>query len=153
MDNKIIIIVDGYSNGRFFAPGFKARGYSCVHVQSRTKIPEILMSTFRKDDYLEQFIHLGNIKETLSQLQKYDILCVIPGAETGVELADQLSEKMGLLSNGTDSSIINSISLFSRTVDSISAASSLLLRVTCSFFPLGISLLVGFFVFATGVFF
>jgi len=102
MNNKIIVIVDGYSNGGFFAPKLKARGYSCVHVQSRTKIPEILMSTFRKDDYLEQFIHLGNIKETLSQLQKYEILCVIPGAETGVELADQLSEKIGLLSsNGT----------------------------------------------------
>jgi len=101
VNNKIIVIVDGYSNGRFFAPKLKARGYLCVHVQSRTKIPEIFMSTFCKDDYLEQFIHLGNIKETLSQLQKYDILCVIPGAETGVELADQLSEKMGLFSNGT----------------------------------------------------
>ncbi|KPJ67856.1 MAG: hypothetical protein AMJ43_02575 [Coxiella sp. DG_40] len=101
MENKLVLIVDGYSNGRFFAPKLKARGYSCIHLQSRTKIPEALMSTFRGEDYLEQFIYLGNIKETLSQLKKYDILYVIPGHETGVELADQLSETMGLLSNGT----------------------------------------------------
>jgi len=101
MENKVVLIVDGYSNGRFFAPKLKARGYSCVHVQSRIKVPEILISTFRKEDYLEKFIFSGNIDGTLSQLQKYDILCVIPGNETGVELADQLSEKMGLLSNGT----------------------------------------------------
>ncbi len=101
MENKVVLIVDGYSNGRFFPPKLKARGYSCIHMQSRAKVPEVLISGFRKEDYLEEFIFLGNIDETLSQLQKYNILCVIPGNETGVELADQLSEKMGLLSNGT----------------------------------------------------
>jgi len=101
MNNKIIVIVDGYSNGRFFPPKLKTRGYSCVHVQSRTKIPKISIPTFHEKDYLEKFIYSGNIKETLSQLQKYNVLYVIPGSEAGVELADQLSEKMGLLSNGT----------------------------------------------------
>lgn len=35
----------------------------------------------------------------------FPILAVIPGAETGVELADQLSSRLGLRSNGTSQSI------------------------------------------------
>lgn len=35
----------------------------------------------------------------------FDIIAVIPGAETGVELADQLSWKMGLRSNGVEKSL------------------------------------------------
>lgn len=35
----------------------------------------------------------------------FPILAVIPGAETGVELADQLSSRLGLRSNGTQKSI------------------------------------------------
>jgi biotin carboxylase len=35
----------------------------------------------------------------------FPIIAVIPGAETGVELADMLSDRMGLRSNGSEGSI------------------------------------------------
>ncbi|RYH31113.1 ATP-grasp domain-containing protein [archaeon] len=43
----------------------------------------------------------------MRQLQDlpFDLIAVLPGAETGVELADQLSSRLGLRSNGTQQSI------------------------------------------------
>ena len=35
----------------------------------------------------------------------FEVLAVIPGAETGVELADQLSHRLGVRSNGEEGSM------------------------------------------------
>lgn len=45
--------------------------------------------------------------QTINALQAlpFSVIAVIPGAETGVELADQLSHRMGLRSNGINKSL------------------------------------------------
>lgn len=44
---------------------------------------------------------MGSIEETLRQVAAYDPVAVIAGGEIGVELADALSEALGLATNGT----------------------------------------------------
>jgi biotin carboxylase len=100
MSNKIAVIVDGYRIGVFLAPKLKKCGYRCINIASS---PEF-SSSCNLDDCLTNIINFGNVDEVARQLQKYpEIEFVIPGTESGVELADILSERLRLpSSNGTD---------------------------------------------------
>lgn len=96
---EVIVIVDGYSAGRFFAPKFIQLGYQCVHVQSNIAIPQYFANTLNYDHYIENIIYDGDLEGIYRKLNKYKIKILIPGAEIGVELADQLSYGLGLISN------------------------------------------------------
>jgi biotin carboxylase len=100
MSNKMAVIVDGYRVGAFLAPKLKNRGYRCIHVKSSSE----LGFDCNLEDYLINIVNFGNVDEVVRQLQKYpEIEFVIPGAESGVEIADILNEKLGLpCSNGTN---------------------------------------------------
>lgn len=101
MTKKIIAIVDPYSSGAMLVPEFDARGYRCLAVQSSREVPLVFRSSFRPDQFIETIQHKGNIEETLEQLKVQDVQFVVGGCELGLELADQLSEGLGLSSNGT----------------------------------------------------
>jgi len=105
-NKKAFIIVDAYTTGRFLAPYLNANGYSCIHVQSREDVISVYMATFTRENFIENLIYKGNIQDIISQLKPYDIKAVIPGAETGVLLSDELNETLKLpTSNGTKSSL------------------------------------------------
>lgn len=96
-----IAIVDGYSIGRFFAPRLNALGYRCIHVQSSPQIPPIYSSTFNPHDYIHNMIFDGsNLESLMEELKKHNVNLIIVGTESGVNLADLLSEKMGKITNG-----------------------------------------------------
>ncbi|NDZ78904.1 ATP-grasp domain-containing protein [Streptomyces sp. SID10853] len=97
----VVAIVDGYSTGSHLAPLFADRGYDCVHVQSTPRLPELYTSTYRPGDFTHEVVHAGDARATASALRAYAPTAVLPGAESGVELADQISESLGLLTNGT----------------------------------------------------
>jgi biotin carboxylase len=100
--SSVVVIVDGYRIGSFYAPHLYKQSYACIHVQSTIEIHKSLKSSFHPEDYLQNIIYRGDLGELVQALKNYQILCVIPGLESGVELADQLSEKLGLpTSNGT----------------------------------------------------
>lgn len=99
---KFAVIVDAYSAGNLLAPEFRSRGYECLHVQSTVEIWEVLLPTFRPDDFEANFAFDGSYEKLITQLRRYDIACVVPGTETGVELADCISESLGLATNGTE---------------------------------------------------
>jgi biotin carboxylase len=101
MANPAVAIVDAYSTARYFAPLFAARGYDCVHVQSRSRIPAVYARSFRGADFVDNVIHGGDIEQTVTALARRRLVALLPGIESGVELADQLSERLGLRSNGT----------------------------------------------------
>ncbi|MBC2879865.1 MULTISPECIES: ATP-grasp domain-containing protein [Streptomyces] len=98
---KNIVIVDAYAPTRRLAPHFRDAGFSCVRVQSSANVPAVYRSPFVLDDFAENIVHSGSLHETLSKLAAFRPVAVIAGGETGVELADALSEGLGLLSNGT----------------------------------------------------
>ncbi len=101
MSGEWVAIVDAYSSANQFAGAFKERGYPCVHVQSRSPIPDCYMKSFMPTDFEVNVVHDGDLRRTIAELKKLGVKHVIAGIETGVELADQLSEAMGLVTNGT----------------------------------------------------
>ncbi|SCD34420.1 ATP-grasp domain-containing protein [Streptomyces sp. BpilaLS-43] len=97
----VVAIVDAYSTASHLAPLFHARGYDCLHVQSLEQPPAVFGATFRAGDFLSTVVHRGDTAETLAALAPYAPVALLPGAEIGVELADVLSEALGLRTNGT----------------------------------------------------
>ncbi|MGE3680906.1 MAG: ATP-grasp domain-containing protein [Bdellovibrionales bacterium] len=102
--SKYCVIVDGYSAGNLLAPEFQKRGVPCLHVQSTPEIWPIFVPSYRPSDYVAHLRYEGNLEPLVQKLKSYDLACVLPGTETGVELADQLSERLGLPGNGTSRS-------------------------------------------------
>lgn len=95
------MIVDGYSTGTFLPPAFARLGVDVVHVHS-TAEP---MSTMLQPDlgvYRDNF-HCPDeaFERTVEALTALGPVAVLAGQEPGVPLADALSERLGLATNGT----------------------------------------------------
>lgn len=101
MSDRPAIVVDGYSSGNLLAGEFKSRGHASIHVQSTPVIFPILTLTYRPDDFTHHFAFDGDLEPLVDSIGNLDPICVVAGTETGVELADALSEALGLPSNGT----------------------------------------------------
>ncbi|KUN99366.1 ATP-grasp domain-containing protein [Streptomyces caeruleatus] len=98
----VVAIVDAFSTASHLAPLFHARGYDCVHVQSLAQPPAAFGASFSPDDFLANVVHGSDPAETLAALAPYAPVALLAGAEIGVELADVLSEALGLRTNGTE---------------------------------------------------
>jgi biotin carboxylase len=97
---KTVAIVDAYNSGRLLAPVFARRGFACVHVQSRAVLPENYRHARCPGDFVDAIVHDGSIEGTLRALARWDLAAVVAGHEMGVNLADELSERIGVRSNG-----------------------------------------------------
>jgi len=97
----VAVVVDAYSTGARLAPRFAAAGLPVVHVQSSPRLPEFYLRAFRAGDFVENVIHEGDLEATAARLAVHDPAFVVVGAEPGVPLADALSERLGLPSNGS----------------------------------------------------
>lgn len=102
--NTVVAVVDPYSSGSALAREVVSRNHRCVMVQSTPEVPAIYRSSFFPEEFDSVVPYRGQLDETIKQLDEYHVGCILAGCEMGVELADQLSERMGLLSNGTTSS-------------------------------------------------
>lgn len=95
------VVVDAYSTGARLAPRFAAAGMPVVHVQSSPRLPDFYARAFRAGDFIENVVHEGDLEATAARLAAHDPAFVVVGAEPGVPLADALSERLGLPSNGS----------------------------------------------------
>lgn len=109
-DKDAIIIVDTFSTGALLANALYAAGYKIICVLSGDLKDLLDMKPEGLEySFAETFILDTNIEEEiavdklLSDIRSLDLnlLAVFAGAETGVELSDQLSERLGLRTNGT----------------------------------------------------
>jgi len=93
------VVVDGYSAGNFYPAAFTAAGARVIHVQST---PELIPTMLAPDltAYAENII-ASDEAELVELLRPYDPVAVVPGQESAVELADRLSDALGVKSNGT----------------------------------------------------
>jgi biotin carboxylase len=91
-------MVDAYAAGEHLPPAFARAGADCVHVQST---PEFIDATPPPDltPYEANVVHV-DIDKTVAALSGYPVVCVVAGQEAGVLLADELSDAMGLPTNG-----------------------------------------------------
>ncbi|MFD4829877.1 ATP-grasp domain-containing protein [Streptomyces uncialis] len=101
MNTRCVVIVDDYGPTRRHAPSFQEAGFECVRVQSTLEVPAIYRSALVLDGYVANIVHSGSVDRTLRQLEPFQPVAVVAGSEVGVELADALSEGLGLATNGT----------------------------------------------------
>lgn len=92
----VVAIVDGASTSAHLAPAFRACNVKCVHVMSSPALPERLKQQIIATDYIANIVHRGNIEETARELREMGVSVILPGVDSGVELASLLAEKMQL---------------------------------------------------------
>jgi hypothetical protein len=95
------VVVDAYSTGARLAPRFAAAGLPVVHVQSSPSLPEFYLRGFGAGDFVENVVHEGDLEATAARVAGHEPAFVVVGSEPGVPLADALSERLGLPSNGS----------------------------------------------------
>src|SRR5580658_1975869 len=97
------VVVDAYSAGNFLPAAFAAVApqLTLVHVQGT---PELLttMSPPKLQNFARNIVRQPDGEaELIEELRGLHAGFVIPGQESAVELADRLSEALGLPTNGT----------------------------------------------------
>ena len=96
-----VALVDVYPMSYSIAEAFAAAGATLVRVQSTPEVPTV----YRRPPELELFaaniVHDGDLGRSSGRLAELGVDYVLPGGETGVELADALAEALGLPGNGT----------------------------------------------------
>lgn len=88
---KIAVIVDPYSSGNMLAPAFREAGLVPVAVTSTVTPSAVYASSYRPEDFDTIITHRGNLADTIEALRPLDPVCIVPGTECGVELADALA--------------------------------------------------------------
>ncbi|WP_405059930.1 ATP-grasp domain-containing protein [Kribbella sp. NBC_01505] len=92
-----VVVVDAYSTGRYLPAALNKLGADCIHVQSETPDVNLTLDTAALTENLR---HHGDVTATAAALRQYGVSQVIAAAESGVELADQLSAALGTPGNG-----------------------------------------------------
>jgi biotin carboxylase len=102
-----VVVVDPFSTGAMVAYNATLMGYRCIAAYSAeleqldaltSLIPQGIPLVF--DAIVGYSSDIATMAEEIKK-NGWEILAVLAGAETGVELADKLSEHMGLRTNGT----------------------------------------------------
>jgi biotin carboxylase len=95
-----IVIVDPYSAGAMLAEALRARGVKCIAVESSQAIPKAMRSRFNPAVFWNIIRHEGDYGRTLDAVGRHRPAFVVPGGESGVELAEQLGGDLDLPTNG-----------------------------------------------------
>lgn len=96
-----VVLVDVYRQARLIAPQFRAAGFDCVRVQSTPEIPLVYRAGgVPLDDFTDNIVIDDDVSVTVERVAKHRPLAVIAAGESGVELADLLSARLGLPTNG-----------------------------------------------------
>lgn len=93
-------MVDVYPSSLALAQAFLDDGVRVVRVQSTAEVPPIYRNHPDLDLFAANILH-GDLAATREAVAAHGPALVITASETGVELADQLSESLGLPTNGT----------------------------------------------------
>ena len=97
MRRKVVVVVDAVSTGTALAAPFRAYGYCCLHVMSSPAVNGIYGMVASHHDFVAtyDFASLA-IKGIERELAKFDVEFAIAGTDSGIEIADLLSERLNL---------------------------------------------------------
>jgi biotin carboxylase len=95
-----IVIVDPYSAGAMLAEALRARGVKCIAIESSQAITKSMRSRFNPAVFWNIIRHEGDHGRTLDTVRRHRPAFVLPGGESGVELAETLADELGLPTNG-----------------------------------------------------
>jgi biotin carboxylase len=96
-----VAIVDAYASNIRLAQEFMTAGHPVVRVQSTATVPPAHQAPFSMAGFAGNIVHDGDIGATVAALEPFRPVAVLTGGEFGIELADRLSEVMGLATNGS----------------------------------------------------
>ena len=107
---EVVVMVDPYSTGCCVALDIKKRGYSVLALWTYGFSPEMKLHVPLSCEGLSYDGELeedpagldGTMERVLKAAGKLRVVAVIAGGEAGVDLADALSEKMKVRTNGTE---------------------------------------------------
>lgn len=97
-----VALIDVYPRSQSIAEAFAASGSRLIRVQSTIEIPAVYRHQPDLSLFAGNVIHGGDLAVTAAELEKYGVDHVLPGSETGVELADDLAEALRVPGNGTE---------------------------------------------------
>ncbi|MBF6030467.1 ATP-grasp domain-containing protein [Pseudomonas sp. P115] len=90
-----VVVVDGFSSGKFVAKGLSESGCRLMHLASSGELDSYYYKGFDLSLY-EQMIVNADYAATLASVERFKPQFIIAGAETGVLLADLLNEHLQL---------------------------------------------------------
>lgn len=90
-----VVVVDGFSSGKFVAKGLSESGCWLMHIASSGELDSYYYKGFDCSLY-EQMIVNADFAATLASVERFKPHFIIAGAETGVLLADQLNDHLQL---------------------------------------------------------
>jgi biotin carboxylase len=86
------IVVDPLGTGQEYPAEFRAAGVEVVAVMSAAEPIELYRESWHPENFRHIHTYDGDLESLAKTLREYQPLCLIPGSETGVELADALVE-------------------------------------------------------------
>lgn len=96
-----VALVDVYPMSFSIAEAFAATGATLVRVQSTPEVPTVYRRLPALELFADNIVHDDDLARSSARLAALGVDYVLPGGETGVELADALAEALGLPGNGT----------------------------------------------------
>lgn len=102
--DRTVVMVDVYAPTMRLARAFADAGCAVVRVRSTEEVPPVYRAHGSDDGdglFADTIVHHGDVELTLKAVAEHAPVAVVTGGELGVELADRLSEALGLTSNGT----------------------------------------------------
>lgn len=94
MTGPRIAIVDGFHIANYFVSQLREGGARCVHVLSSPNIPPFFTRSFRPENYDRDLGYQPDLDTIVEELSRWPADLVIAATESGVILADQLSERL-----------------------------------------------------------
>lgn len=107
LEKEIIVITHAYLSGSFLAPEFLKKGFKCLHVTTKVSWQNnSYQESFNEKDFIKTILieNEDQIDSVINELKKYRIKLIIPGAESGVILADKLAYRLGTCVNNFETS-------------------------------------------------
>ncbi len=105
VEEKILVLVDGYSSGAQLPEIMKELGWRCIHVCSSEDTSGYFQKTYNPEEYIENFSYTGNLYSLASKIKDLNPSAVLPGSECGVITADALADALHLLGNAPETSL------------------------------------------------
>ncbi|WP_406861083.1 ATP-grasp domain-containing protein [Streptomyces sp. HUAS MG47] len=104
------MIIDAYSTGRYLPEALRRHGVRCTHVQSSPGMPDFFLKSFPAESFAadDRLVHDETGRDGLDldalvgELRSRQPAFVVAGTETGVDLADALTARLGLPGNAFD---------------------------------------------------
>lgn len=88
---QVVVLVDPLRAGVKLPQLFNGLGFSCVCVLSTESPTAWWRDSLRRDDFVAVLDEADGLDAVLAGLRRFQPLCVVPGGESGVLLADRIS--------------------------------------------------------------